>query len=113
MRPPRYGELMAQDNPEAYRIWHTRHEEPQAVVIELDEVECQPIDELVDAKRIFESLGDFMSRRDQYILVCRHVLEMTYAEIAKTLDLSVERVRQLDAWALRRARLALEESEPV
>lgn len=107
-RPPRYGEIGVFANPEAARIWHTRHIEPPicepADFCNINAVDMHEFERLDCARRLFDLVGS-LKYRERNVLFLYFYAGKSGPEIAKTLGLSAERIRGIKEDALCKLRV--------
>jgi RNA polymerase primary sigma factor len=113
MEPQELEELLSQSAPCASLDAHARGEEDRSTLGELipDPVSMEPMDHM-DRRIQKEHLGTWITQlneREQKILKLRFGLEgaepLTLAEIGRQINVSRERVRQLEAKAILKLRL--------
>lgn len=101
----------------AQRIWQTRFDEPDPLprhglscfAVLSDDEDKAPI----QARQVWRLASQSLSRK-QYVVLCyRYALDMTLPEIAERLDLSRERIRQIEMEALALLRKALKLPKPL
>jgi RNA polymerase sigma factor (sigma-70 family) len=63
------------------------------------------IEQQIDVKRVVDKLMANATPREKIVIDCRYTQEMTLDETAKHIGVSKERARQIEAKALRRARI--------
>lgn len=110
IRAPRYGELVGAANAEVMRIWRSRHEELPL----LDPVEFDSVDNIIDIersviekdiiKKYLDNAKSFLTKREAYVIDMRFRCELTMEEVGVSLEITKERVRQIEAKALRKMR---------
>lgn len=104
MRKPFFGELQAKQNPEAYIIWNTRDVEPEFCEPYQWNHELVTDDDHSDLIQIAKLLWEMLSTlppREKDVLKRRCNGE-TLEEIANALGVTRERIRQIEARALRK-----------
>lgn len=94
-------------NHEIYNLWRTRHEEPPFVGTEELDATSVVIDyenELIADynKKYWEFVMELLEKRESEVIKMRFEDEMTLEEISKILNVTRERIRQIEAKALRR-----------
>jgi DNA-directed RNA polymerase sigma subunit (sigma70/sigma32) len=97
---------LAQLNPEIKSIWNRRNKEPQQMVFNCFPrwMQTEPIDEerQLDLERVFSVVLETMTTREQKLLWCRFWADYTLDEIGCVFDVTRERIRQIEAKALRK-----------
>jgi RNA polymerase sigma factor (sigma-70 family) len=104
MRKPRYGELQASANPEAYVIWNSRDEELPPMPEESGFSEAESMEAQISARQAWRFIEAHMKDRHQAVLIMRHVVGLSADEIAKECNLSAGRVQQIEEAAKRKAK---------
>jgi len=93
-------------DPEVGRLWRSRHDEPEEQVFErlpkwmLAEPEDR--DTRIDLKRLFPPILETLTSREQKLLWCRFWADYTLDQIGAVFGVGRERVRQIEAKAIRR-----------
>lgn len=103
-RPSNYGKLQRAQNPEAYKIWLSRFDEPDL---------CEPMSALLwqppEAadpmlfRRLMEVLKEIRPRYVS-VLMRRHFYGQTLDEVGAMEGLTRERIRQMEMTAIRLVR---------
>lgn len=65
----------------------------------------EKIEQQIDVKRVVDKLMANSTPREKIVIDCRYTQDMTLDETAKRIGVSTARVRQIEANALRRARI--------
>ena len=89
---------LADLHPEVQRIWNTRKKEPETQVFDWgpDAGEYSDPESMADAQKVIAKAMAGLSDRVTLVLTCRYWLDMTFVEVASDLNVSTERIRQLD-----------------
>ena len=94
-------------HPEVGNIWRSRNEElEQEIFDQLPpwmEPEDVDRDTQIDLKRLMPKALETLTKREQMVIVCRHVYEHTLEEVGQwCFDVTKERIRQIEKKAIRR-----------
>lgn len=104
-----YGRLRVLENPEAARLWQTRHAEPDdcgGSGLTLDQMQTtgDRLDDIIEGAKLWSLAEQHLSRSYCRVLQMRFRLGMTIQEVANASFVTRERIRQIEATALRRIR---------
>ncbi len=103
-----YGKLNVKTlDPEVHRIWLTRNEEPETPQIEPDNILASYEDAIEDIdfmRKIWDHSN--LSTQQCYVLLTRVVYGATLEEVGQRINVTRERVRQIEAKAIRKLRQA-------
>ena len=106
-RSPRHGELRSKEHPESYRIWLDRDQEPEPIPefgLMSDYVSDPSDEEIQDfSKRLWRLLETLIPQQEKVIRL-RFEGGYTLQEIGEFIGVTTERVRQIEAHALRNLR---------
>ena len=96
-------------HPDVGAIWRSRNKElEQQVFDQLPdwmEPEDKDIDFHIDLKRLIPKALKTLTKKEQMVLVCRHMYEHTLEEVGMwCFDVTRERIRQIESHAMRRLR---------
>ena len=95
-------------DPEVGRIWRSRNEEPEQEVFGRFPMWMNPPhedrDTRIDLKRLFPAALETLTNREQKLLWCRFWADYTLDEVGLCFGVTRERIRQIEAKALRRLR---------
>jgi len=110
-----YGKLNVKTlDPEVHRIWLTRNEEPETQQIEPDNILASYEDAIEDIdfmRKIWDRSN--LSTQQCYVLLTRVVYGATLEEVGQRINVTRERVRQIEFKALRKLRQAAHSMEKV
>ena len=108
MRAPRYGELQTLHvPPEVGAIWRSRNDEPEEEepIYMRAVYETSPADdEIQDFGRHAWRLVESLTPKQSKVLSLRYMQDLTLREVAAVLEVTIERIRQIEKDALRRLR---------
>ena len=108
-----YGKLNVKTlDPEVHRIWLTRNEEPETQQIEPDNILASYEDAIEDIdfmRKIWDRSN--LSTQQCYVLLTRVVYGATLEEVGQRINVTRERVRQIEFKALRKLRQAAHSME--
>ena len=93
---------------EVGNLWRSRNDEPEQQVFErfpawMNEAH-EDIDIRIDLKRLFPAIIETMTHREQVLLWCRFWADYTLEEVGMSFGVTRERIRQIEAKALRKLR---------
>ena len=108
-----YGKLNVKTlDPEVHRIWLTRNEEPETPQIEPDNILASYEDAIEDIdfmRKIWDRSN--LSTQQCYVLLTRVVYGATLEEVGQRINVTRERVRQIECKAIRKLRQAAHSME--
>lgn len=108
-----YGKLNVKTlDPEVHRIWLTRNEEPETQQIEPNNILASYEDAIEDIdfmRKIWDRSN--LSTQQCYVLLTRVVYGATLEEVGQRINVTRERVRQIEFKALRKLRQAAHSME--
>jgi len=97
---------MAEFHPAVGDIWRSRHDEPQQEVFERFPKWMNPAyedrDTKIDLERLFPAILEGLTKREQGVLWCRFWGDYTFEETGMCFGVTRERIRQIEAKALRK-----------
>ena len=92
--------------PEVGVIWRSRDDEPEQEVFERlpawMQTEPKDRDDLIDLQRVVPQVLETLTEREQKVLWCRLWADYTFDEAGVVFGVTKERVRQIEAKALRK-----------
>jgi RNA polymerase sigma factor (sigma-70 family) len=97
---------LADLHPEIQRLWNTRKKEPETQVFDwgMDPWEPPDIEEMEEAQRLVAIGMADMRDRPKVVLRMRFWEDMTLEQVAKAMNVSRERIRQLEGHGMRTMR---------
>lgn len=103
------GDIAVSDLPSAIRgLWYSRHDEPEAEEFKSlpDWMAYEPPEPLVrrDMERVVACVLSTLTKREETVLRLRIAHECTLEEVGRVFSVGKERVRQIEAKALRKLR---------
>lgn len=111
-----YGKLNVKTlDPEVHRIWLTRNEEPETPQIESENILTSYEDAIEDIdfmRKIWDRSN--LNPQQCYVLLTRVVYGATLEEVGQRINVTRERIRQIEAKAIRKLRhaaLSIHESD--
>lgn len=106
---PYYGRLQAIANPEAGKIWRSRFDEPEPVEVELtaDWFTTDHDIEADYARKFWCVAMEVVTQKQAEVICLRFIEGMTYREVGSHFGVTTERIRQIEAKALRCVRVAI------
>ena len=103
-----YGKLNVKTlDPEVHRIWLTRNEEPETPQIEPENILTSYEDAIEDIdfmRKIWDRSN--LNTQQCYVLLTRVVYGATLEEVGQRINVTRERIRQIEAKAIRKLRHA-------
>jgi len=93
-------------HPDVGRLWRSRNDEPKSQ--EFDKLppwmheEPEDIDAAIDLPRIFPPILDTLSPKEKKVVLFRFWLDMTLDDCGDVLEVTRERIRQIEAKAIRK-----------
>ena len=113
-----YGKLNVKTlNPEVHKIWLTRNEEPSDFEIEPETILTSYEDAIEDVdfmRKIWDRSK--LNTQQCYVLLTRVVYGATLEEVAQKINVTRERIRQIEFKAIRKLRhaaLAMQEGDKI
>jgi len=105
MRQPTHGELQSKKSPEVYTIWRSRNIEPEPCErFGLLSDYIGIIDDDMDYASRFWCLLETLTRREALVLILRYEHGYTLEDTGAALEVTRERIRQIEAKAMRKLR---------
>ena len=109
MRAPRYGELHTATLPSQVRaIWYSKDEElepePRISLCDNEWQDASQIESQMDDRKLALSLLFATTRKEADVLSMRYMRDMTLEEVGFAYGVSRERIRQIEAKAMRKIR---------
>lgn len=99
---------LAEYHPHVGALWRSRDEEPEPEeFISLPEwmdQQRRDVHDLTDIRRLINESLELLTKRELLVIKMRYWEEMTLEEVAESLAVTRERVRQIEGKALRRLR---------
>lgn len=95
-------------HPDVGKIWRSRDDEPEQEVLERLPMWMNPTyedkDTRIDLRRLFPAVLETLTNREQKLLWCRFWADYTLDETGMVFRVTTERIRQIEARALRKLR---------
>lgn len=93
-------------HPDVAKIWRSRNEELEQEVFDRLPLWMLPVHENIDVnidlRRLLPEILETLTRREQVLIWCRYWKDYTLDEVGNSFGVTRERIRQVEAKALRR-----------